>query len=88
MSQKEQLKEKFHELYDNKRLLAIQLDGFNHRVFFDNGVKNSKVEIERHTNYAPEQNKWPRATELLSSIPHYEHQNNAVEYIYVLPENR
>lgn len=88
MSQKEQLKEKFHELYDNKRLLAIQLDGFNHRVFFDDGVKNSEIEIERHTSYAPEQNKWPRATELLSSIPHHEHQNNAVEYLYVLPENR
>lgn len=89
MDLKQKLKEKFKQIYGEKyRLLAIQLNGFSHSVFYDEGTYNSRIHTERFSAYAPEQ-KWDeKSQKLLGDIPHYMYQNNAKELLYVHPNKR
>ena len=89
---KDVLKKKFEEAYPDKRLLAIHLDGFSHSVIFDDGSKQSAVQQESYSAYSTEQKNehfnTDNAIKVLSGIPHYEYQGNAIEYLYVLPNER
>ena len=86
---KQELKEKFKQIYGEKyRLLAIQLNGFSHSVFYDEGTRDSKIHKDEFSACAPEQ-KWDEnAQKLLGDIPHYMYQNNAKELLYVHPNKR
>ena len=92
MDQKEQLKERlqqrFEELYPDKRLLAIQLNGFSHAAFFDNGNTDDEIEIVRYSAYAPEQPVLQKGKKMFEHIPHYTYQGNAIEIIYIMPGER
>jgi len=46
---KKEMLAKFKELYKGKRLLAVQLNGFNHTIFYDNGKTDSEIDIERYS---------------------------------------
>ncbi len=90
---KNELKKKFEQIYGaKKRLLAIQLNGFTHTVFYDSGTKQSRMEVERATSYMSEAEQGnsyqEKAARLFEGIPHYEYQGNAVEFLYIHPDNR
>jgi hypothetical protein len=88
MTEKELLKSRFEKLNPGKRLLAIQLNGFNHSVFYDSGNSNSEIEISRYSNYAPEIKELNPLGEMFDGYPNMQYQNNAKEIIYVKPESR
>ncbi len=85
---KTQLKKKFKEIYTGKeRLLAIQLDGFSHAIVYDHG-KNSEVKFDRFSHCMPEGGWSSRASQFFKDISNSAYQNNAKEFIFVLPAKR
>lgn len=85
---KKTLLERFKTLYPKKRLLAIQLNGFSHKVFYDDGKAGSTFKVEEHSGYHLIGEVGSKVTKLLGSIPHYPYQNNPEEIIYVKPNER
>ena len=93
----------FQKHFPGKRLLCIQLDGFSHRVIYDDVPKTPKahaVEVsfccseEEWLSYCHDDEKRAEAKAaraFLKEIGHTSHacyQNNATEIIYVRPEER
>ena len=87
-SLKDTLKARFDEVYKNKRLLAIHLNGFSHSVIFDDGAKASEIEAESFSAYAPEQAWSEKAKHVLKGVPHHSYQNNAKEIVFVDRDKR
>lgn len=85
---KTELKKKFKLLYPNKRLLAIQLNGFSHKVFYDEGTAESHVQTDEFSGCMPEGNWKIEATKLFNGIGHNSYQGNAKEYVYINPTQR
>jgi hypothetical protein len=85
---KQLLKDRFEKLYPNKRLLAIQLDGFSHTIYYDNGNAKDKIEIVRYSNYAPEIKDLIPLGEMFAGYPNNSYQGNPKEIIYVKPNER
>ena len=92
---KKELKERFEslEMFKNKRLLAIQLNGFNHSVFYDSGKTDSQVEIKRYSGYASQgiDNGFDdnnKLKDLFIGLPNYAFQNNAKEIVFISPNKR
>ena len=85
---KEILKSRFELGHPGKRLLAIQLNGFNHTVFCDSGNAASKVEVYRFSNYAPESDSLIPLAGMFDGYPNGAYQGNAVELVYVKPGDR
>ena len=93
MNLKTKLAERFKAQYPDKRLLAVQLNGFSHKAFYDNGNKDSAIEVLEFSGYADsivdtgfENNDKLRP--IFDGIPHYEYKHNATEIVYINPENR
>lgn len=82
---KKLFQKRFKELYPKKRLLAIQLNGFSHRVFYDDGKKNNDIQIEEYSAYTGNNGL---VKELFKGFGHTFYQNNAEEIIYVMPNKR
>jgi len=75
------------------RLLAIQLNGFNHTIFYDYGNTYDTVNILRFSHYTNmlEDNtpiEIQTATMLLSNFNHFERKHKPIEIVYVLPTQR
>ena len=86
---KKDFKERFEQIYGKElRLLAIQLDGFSHRVIYDEGTKQSKIQSDEYSHYAPEIKFPSKAARLFENYGHIQFQNNAQELLYVRPERR
>lgn len=89
---KEKLLERFKELFTGKRLLAVQLDGFSHKIVYDDGSKDSAVKFIGYSSYSPEQKtddfNTDEAIQFFRDVPHHEYQNNADEIVYVQPSER
>jgi len=82
---KTKLKVKFKNIYPKgTRLLAVQLDGFSHRVVFDTG-KGSSIQFDSFSHCMPEGNWSKKATTFFSDIPNYTYQNNSKEIIFIHP---
>ena len=88
MTEKELLKSRFEKLYPNKRLLAIQLNGFTHTIFYDNGKAGEKVQVARYTNYAPEDKTLLPLGEMFAGYPNINYQSKSKEIVYVDPDKR
>ena len=82
------LKDRFEKLYPNKRLLAIQLNGFNHTIYYDNGNAKDKIEIARYSNYAPEIKDLIPLGEMFEGYANNKYQGNPKEIVYVKPNER
>jgi hypothetical protein len=87
--------EQFSKLFKGKRLLAVQLDGFTHRVIFDDGTKESKIQTETYSAYLGVCDSYDRNNTNTDRIkvffmgyPNYAFQNNAQEIVYVAPNKR
>lgn len=96
MTDRDIFKERFERLYEGKRLLAVQLDGFTHRVIYDDFKGNEKpirdkiqTEVfsgcmgnEEARSYGMNSD---RVIEFFEGYPNYKYQNNAQEIVYVMP---
>lgn len=86
---KEKLQKRFKKVYPkNYRLLAIQLNGFSHKVFFDLGKKTDPVQCQEFSHCMPEGNWAQTSKDLFMDIGHNAYQNNAKEFCYILPKER
>lgn len=85
---KKVLKERFEKLYPERRLLAIQLNGFSHSVFYDYGDATERIHVGRFSHCDPHQPILQVEKALFYDVPNYPYQNNAVEYVYLMPEDR
>lgn len=94
---------RFQERFPGKRLLCIQLDGFSHRIIYDDVPKTPKAhsidvsfcmsdaEELHYARSSEEAERIKAARSFLRSIGldvHYPYQNNPKEIIYVMPEDR
>ena len=85
---KSEFKKRFKALYKGKRLLAVQLDGFSHRVVYDDGYANSTVEFDEFSGCMPEGNWSSNAMDFFKGVGHSAYQGNPTEYIYLEPSER
>lgn len=85
---KKDLRELFKKLYPKKRLLAIQLNGFSHKVFYDDGNRSSGVQVDEYSAYTTCGRETSQVAELLSNIPHHAYQGNPKEILYLTPDQR
>ena len=85
---KAKLKKVFKKAYPTKRLLAIQLNGFSHKVFYDAGTKESPVKCDEFSGCMPEGNWSCGASQLFAGVGHNQYQCNAQEIVYTLPKER
>lgn len=95
---------KFQEFFPGKRLLALQLDGFSHRVIYDDVPKTQKAhaitvsfcmgtweELEHAKAAGKDVRLQKAARDFLTALGfnnHASYQNNPTEIIYVNPEDR
>jgi hypothetical protein len=81
--------DRFSKLFPNKRLLGVQLDGFSHKIYADDGTGEGEVEVIRYIPQAPEQGYiTPETTKFFEGHPNHKYQGNAKEIIYVRPNQR
>ena len=96
---KEILKKRFNEYFKGYRLLAVQLDGFYHRIIFDGGSAKSEVIGLKFSNYMGKNEFLTYNTNisdklyydlanLFAGFSHISYQNNAKEIVYIRPEER
>lgn len=94
MTDKQILKERFERLYKGKRLLAIQLNGFTHAVFYDEKEEGAPVDDYKVDHYSGcmsgEESRGygmndDKVVALFIGYPNYQYQNNAQEIVYVMP---
>lgn len=89
---KTELQNRFKELYPDKRILAVQLNGFDHKVYFDSGSKDSSVEVEYHSPHLSAYERTglytDRARKFLDAYPTYEYKHNPQEILFINPEDR
>ena len=83
---RQEFQARFKELYPKKRLLAIQLNGFNHAVFFDD--KDSGITVERYSPYSEVTGQTQQSKMLFEGYPTYAYQGQPKEIVYVHPEER
>lgn len=84
---KDALKSRFNEIFKGKeRLLAIQLNGFSHRVIYDFGKKTSQIIKDEFSHYTD--GATHKLYKIFDDISHYPYQNNAKELIYIKPDER
>ena len=88
MNIKKEIQENFDRLYKSKRLLAVQLNGFSHKVFYDNGTKDSKVIVEEYSPWIKTERDNENTKKLLQWYSTYQYKGNPKEIIYVDPKER
>jgi hypothetical protein len=93
MTNKQTFKTRFKELFPELRLLAIQLNGFSHKAYFDNGNKQSGIQSYEFSNYLSVSEIDNHSTNdkfksLFSGYANFSYQNNAVEIVYITPDKR
>lgn len=103
-AEKARIESIFKTKFPDKRLLAIQLDGFSHRVIYDDVPKTPKAhaisvsfcmgpieELEYAKAAGKDLRSQRLAREFLSEAgygSHFHYQNNPVEVIFVNPKDR
>jgi hypothetical protein len=78
----------FEKHYPKKRLLAVQLNGFTHSVFYDNGKASDDIKIDRYSYYMPEGEWSIGAMKMFHNVPHHTFQFEPVEIVYVNKDER
>lgn len=85
---KRELKKDFKDLYPGKRLLAVQLNGFSHKLFYDNGSADSSVIVEEYSPWTNMERQTKEIELLLGSFSTYTYKGNPKEIVYITPEER
>ena len=83
-------------LGEDRRVLAVQLNGFTHTIYFDNNPKGAKrapssICVLRYSGCVNEVETqvYKINTELKQifvGYPNYAYQNNAIEFVYIHPK--
>ncbi len=93
---KKEFKERWNKLFPNKRLLAVQLNGFTHSIFYDEKSPRAKVGEYKQLVYSDCMSKAEarsygmnedNVVEFFTGFPNYMYQNNAIEIVYVMPKD-
>lgn len=82
------LQEKFNGLYENKRLLAIQLNGFSHKVFYDSGSRDTRIEVEEYSPWTEMERATDKTKILLSGFSTHYFKGRPQEIVFVHAEDR
>lgn len=78
-----------NKLYGKRaRLLAVQLNGFSHKVFFDYGSAGTEVVCQNYSGCMPENPGPASAQYLFKDVAHQCYQGQPKEIIYILPKDR
>lgn len=86
---KKELLERFKNLYPGKRLLAVQLNGFSHKVFYDGGSSDASITVEEFSPWTSNFDRQTKQSELLlGSFSTYTYKGNPKEIVYIGPEER
>jgi hypothetical protein len=88
MKQREEIKKRFDEFYKGKRILAVDLNGFSHRVWYDNGSKDSEITIEEYSPWMTMPREKIHTKKLLGSYSTYDYKGNPLGIVYLNPEER
>jgi hypothetical protein len=79
------------------RLLAVQLNGFNHTVFTDTGTTDSSIlplrfslytNMNDGVNILDSENLNEQLTQLFNGFGHLVYKHNPVELVFIKPEQR
>lgn len=95
---KKEFKERWNRLFPGKRLLAVQLNGFTHSIFYDEKSPRAKVvkgECKQLVYSGCMSNGEAKSygmnednvVEFFKGYPNYQYQNNAIEIVYVMPKD-
>ena len=82
------IQERFEQLFEKKRLVAMKLDGFSHTIAYDDGDGDYPVQVKTYTAYAPELKQDKRVGLLFNGIPHGPFQGNPFVFHWVKPDER
>ena len=82
---KRQIKTDFLAIYGKDcKILAVQLNGFSHKVFYEN--KQGNTVIEEFSPWTTMQRQTSESTKLLNKYSTYEYKGNPLEIVYVTPK--
>ena len=95
---KKEFKERWNRLFPNKRLLAVQLNGFTHSIYYDEKSPRAKVvkgeckKLEYTDCMSKAEAKLygmndDNVVEFFVGYPNSQYQNNAIEIVYVMPKD-
>lgn len=90
---KEEFAKRFKKEFPKLRLLAVQLNGFSHRVVCDDKKASTKplyLEFSWHLSPCEYSDKelYTKLNHIFSGVGHSSYQGNAQEIVYVLPHER
>lgn len=86
-SDKKLFMKRFKAIYPDKRLLAVQLNGFSHSVFYDEGKAESDIICESYSMYMPEKPNAKLAV-FFAGYQHHYYKHNAQELVFIKLEER
>lgn len=79
----------FKNVYPGKRLLSVQLNGFNHTIFFDSGSIDAPVEVERYSLYTDMEDERAKTFfETLKLNMHQPYKHQPEEHLFIHPKDR
>ena len=95
---KKEFKERWNKLFPNKRLLAVQLNGFTHSIYYDEKSPRAKVvkgECKKLEYSGCMSNAEARSygmnddkvVAFFAGYPNYQYQSNPIEIVYVMPKD-
>lgn len=90
---KDMFAKRFKAEFPKKRLLAVQLNGFSHRVVLDEGNAKSRPQYLEYSAYLSSSEISDKKlntslANIFEGVSHYAYQGNATEIIFVQPNER
>lgn len=84
---KKRIQDYLSEKGKNRRVLAVQLNGFTHTIFFDTNKKGSKsapgsIHILTYSDFMNNDLAEDLKT-VFAGYPNYAYQNSAIEFVYI-----
>lgn len=86
---KKEVLQAFKNIYKDKRLLAVQLNGFNHSIFYDSGNAESEVQIDKYSLYTKMGTE--DAKKFFKDLKldhHHDFKHEPEELLFVTPKER
>lgn len=95
---KKLFRERWNTLFSGKRLLAVQLDGFSHTIFYDEKSPRAKVvkgevntmrysgcmSMGEAQSYGMNE---PNVCKFFAGFANYQYQENPIEIVFVMPKD-
>ena len=90
---KQEFAKRFKKEFPKLRLLAVQLNGFSHRVVCDDNKASTKPLFLEYSGYLSKSEvgdveTYAKLKRIFEGVGHTSYQGNAQEIVYVLPHER